>query len=83
MEVGIPLPQGGVEGLDDREGGGFAVFQGVIDGLPLDVGAGLHQGADFGMLFESESQADRRHRRRLHDDDSPVRRARRRAQPTA
>jgi len=66
MEVGISFPQGGVEGLDEGEGGGFAVFQGVVDGLPLDVGADLHQGADLGMLLESEPQADRRHRHRLH-----------------
>jgi len=62
--------QGGVEGLDDREGGGFAVFQGVVDGLPLDVGAGLHPGADPGALLEPEPQADRRHRC-LHQDDRP------------
>jgi hypothetical protein len=80
---GYLLPQGGVEGLDDREGGGFAVFQGVVDGLPLDVGAGLHQGADPGMLLESEPQTDRRHRRRLHHDDSPVRRVGRMTDPTA
>jgi hypothetical protein len=62
--------QGGVEGLDEGEGGGLAVFQGVVDGLSLDVGAGLHQSADPGMLLESEPQADRRHRRRLHHDDN-------------
>jgi hypothetical protein len=62
--------QGGVEGFDEGEGGGFAVFQGVVDGLPLDVGAGLHQSADPGVLLEPESQADRRHRRYLHHDDS-------------
>jgi hypothetical protein len=86
-EVGVEIrmlrAQGGIEGLDEGEGGGFAVFQGVVDGLPLDVGAGLHQGADIRVLLESESQADRRHRRCLHDDDSPVRRAKRRAQPSA
>jgi hypothetical protein len=86
-EVGVEIrmlrAQGGVEGLDEGEGGGFAVFQGVVDGLPLDVGAGLHQGTDFGMLLEPEPQADRRHRRRFHHDDSLVRRVGRMTDPTA
>jgi hypothetical protein len=35
------------------------------------------------MFFEPEPQADRRHRRRLHQDDRPVRRVRRMTDPTA
>jgi hypothetical protein len=66
VEIRMLRAQGGVEGFDEGEGGGFAVFQGVVDGLLLDVGAGLHQGTDPGVLLESEPQADRRHRRRLH-----------------
>jgi hypothetical protein len=66
LEIRMLHAQGRIEGFDEGEGGGFAVFQGVVDGLPLDVGAGLHQGADFGMLLESEPQADRRHRHCLH-----------------
>jgi hypothetical protein len=32
----------------------LAVFQGVVDGLSLDVGAGLHPGADLGMIREAK-----------------------------
>jgi hypothetical protein len=62
VEIRMLRAQGGVKGLDDREDGSFAAFQGVVDGLPLDVGAGLHQGADLRVLLEPESQADCRHR---------------------
>jgi hypothetical protein len=66
MEMGILLPQGWVEVFDDRVGGSLAVFQGVSDGLPLDVGVGLHRSADLGVLIELESQAGRRHLCHLH-----------------